>query len=189
MQRRTLTSLGGDGVSLVNKWRRIMEKIIAYQRSKTHDVLLTVMREKNIWSKFEVDMDSRYVPSREVELVRHPAKGNVYEEMLDQLLKGEVDAAFLVPPFDLMAQEAGFVTLEETRFFPNIMGGTLTLTGDFTKTNPEAVQRLIKAVIYGIWFVKKHREESMSLMEKHSRYKNLEHLHYTLERQIELLES
>jgi len=260
-----------------------MEKIIAYQRSKTHDVLLTVMREKNIWSKFEVDMDSRYVPSSEVdidevdhhvragkanlifghhftpyaarvrkggiryscvasisnrcpdalcakpdiktvndvrgkriavqgthprlalcrilslqglnvddgdvELVRHPAKGNVYEEMLDQLLKGKVDAAFLVPPFDLMAQEAGFVTLEETRFFPNIMGGTLTLTGDFTKTNPEAVQRLIKAVIYGIWFVKKHREESISLMEKHSRDKNSKHLHYTLERQIELLES
>ncbi len=29
----------------------------------------------------------------------------------------------------------------------------------------------------------------MSLMEKHSRYKNLKHLHYTLEKQIELLES
>ena len=45
-----------------------MEKIIAYQRSKTHDVLLTVMREKNIWSQFEVDMDVRYVPSSEVDI-------------------------------------------------------------------------------------------------------------------------
>ena len=260
-----------------------MEKIIAYQRSKTHDILLTVMRAKDIWSKFEVDMDARYVPSSEVdidevdrhvregkanlifghhftpyaarvrkggiryscvasisnrcpdaicvkseikvvndirgkriavqgthprlalcrilslqglnadhgdvELVRHPAKGNVYEEMLDQLLKGKVDAAYLVPPFDLMAQEAGFVTLEETRFFPNIMGGTLTLTGDFTKSNPEAVRSLIKAVIYGIWFVKTHREESISIMANYSAQKNPKHLRYTLERQIELLDS
>lgn len=260
-----------------------MEKIIAYQRSKTHDVLLTVMKEKGIWSKFGVEMDSRYVPSsevdidevdhhvragkanlifghhftpyaarvrkggiryscvasisnrcpdaicatpgiksvndlrgkriavqgthprlalcrmlslqglnvddREVELVRHPAQGDIYQQMLDQLLKEKVDAAYLVPPFDLMAQEAGFVTLEETRFFPNIMGGTLTLTGDFTKTNPDAVQRLIKAVIYGIWFVKRHREESMSLMAKHRGDENSKYLRYTLERQIELLES
>ena len=45
-----------------------MEKIIAYQRSKTHDVLLTIMKEKQIWSKFGVDMDARYVPSSEVDL-------------------------------------------------------------------------------------------------------------------------
>lgn len=264
-----------------------MEKIIAYQRSKTHDVLLTIMKEKQIWSKFGVDMDSRYVPSSEVdldevdqhvragkanlifghhftpyasrvrkggiryscvasisnrcpdaicakaaiksvndlrgkriavqgthprltlwrilslqglnvdngevELVRHPARGDIYQEMLERLLKGEVDAAYLVSPFDLKAREAGFVTLEETRFFPNIMGGTLTLTGDFTKSNTEAVERLIKAVIYGTWYVKTHPEESISIVAKYSRDEKLpqngKYFRYTLERQIQLLES
>lgn len=264
-----------------------MEKIIAYQRSKTHDVLLTIMKEKQIWSKFGVDMDARYVPSSEVDLdeidqhvrtgkanlifghhftpyaarvrkggiryscvasisnrcadvvcakpalqsvkdlrgrriavqgthprftlwrmltlegikvddgevefVRHPARGEVYQAMLDQLLKGEVDAAFLIPPFDLKAKEKGYVTLEETRFFPNIMGGTLTLTGDFTKSNPRAVEQLIKAVIYGIWFVKAHPDESISIMAKRAREEKGaqedKYFRYTVDRQIQLLDN
>ena len=264
-----------------------MEKIIAYQRSKTHDVLLTIMKEKQIWSKFGVDMDSRYVPSGEVDLdeidqhvragkanlifghhftpyaarvreggiryscvasisnqcpdvvcakpsvksvkdlrgkriavqgthprftlwrilslqgievdggdvefVRHPARGEVYDEMLDRLCKGTVDAAFLIPPFDLKAQEAGFITLEETRFFPNIMGGTLTLTSDFTKSNLEAVEKLIKSVVYGIWFVKAHPDESISIMARHGADEKAKqdnkYSRYTLEKQIQLLAS
>jgi len=264
-----------------------MEKIIAYQRSKTHDVLLTIMKEKQIWSKFGVDMDARYVPSSEVdldeidqhvragkanlifghhftpyaarakkggiryscvasisnrcpdvvcakptiksvkelkgkriavqgthprltlwriltlagikaddgevEIVRHPARGDVYEEMLDELTRGRVDAAFLTPPSDLKAQESGFVILEESRFFPNIMGGTLTMTGEFTKTNPAAVEKLIKAVIYGIWFVKAHPDESISIMAKRAREEKGaqedKYFRYTVDRQIQLLDN
>jgi len=199
-----------------------MDKILACQRSKTHDIWITIMREKQIWSKFGIDMEARYIPSGEmdhdsvdqhmkegtlnlvfgyhhipyvarakkgsvkytsvasisnkcpdvicvkpsikglkdlrgkriavqgyhprstvwrllnlegisvedgeVEFMKRPASGAVYEGMLDQLKNGEADAAFLQPPYDKRAQEAGYVALEETRFFPNIMGATLTMT-------------------------------------------------------------
>lgn len=264
-----------------------MEKIVAYQRSKTNDVLLTIMKEKEIWSKFGLDLEARYVPSGEVDLdevdqhvkagkanlifghhftpyaarakkdgiryscvasisnrcslvicakppiqsiqelkgkriavlgthprltlwrmltlegikvdegevefVRHAARAEVNQEMLDRLTRGEIDAAYIRPPYDLKAQEAGFVILEESRYFPNIMGGTLTLTGDFTRTNPDAVEKLIKAVIYGIWFVKAHPEESISIMTKdradEKAKQDNRYFRYTLERQIQLLES
>ncbi len=265
-----------------------MEKIIACQRSKTHDILISIMREKEIWAKFGIDLEGRYIPSGEmdhdtvdrhmkegelnlifgyhhipyvarakkgsvrytsvasisnlcpdvicaktsiksirdlkgkriavqgyhprstvwrllalegikvedgeVEFVKRPATGTVYEGMLEQLRNGEVDAAFLQPPFDKKAQEEGFVALEETRFFPNIMGGTLTMTGDFVNTNPTAVEKLIKAVTYGIWFVKTHPEESLSIITKLARDKegaNIddEYFRYAFSRQIEILES
>lgn len=262
-----------------------MEKIVACQRSKTHDILLTIMRERGIWSKFGLDLEARYIPSGEmdhdsldrqlmegkldfifgyhhipyvarakkgsvryvcvasisnqcpdvicakpgikslkdlrgkriavqgyhprstvwrllalegirvedgeVEFVRSPAKGTVYQGMLDQLFKGDVDAAFLQPPFDLHAQEAGFPPLEETRLFPNIMGATLTMMPQFLKTRPEVIEKLIKAVIYGIWFVKTHPEESISILtrEKQDNRANDRDFRYAFERQIQILES
>lgn len=218
-----------------------MEKVVACQRSKTHDILLTIMREKEIWSRFGINLQAEYIPSGEMdhagldqhvregkinlifgyhhtpyvarvqkaavrytcvasisnqcpdvictkpaiksvkdlkgkriavqgyhprstvwrilalegikledgeaEFIESAAKGTVYQGMLDQLVNREVDAAFLQPPFDLKAQEAGFVPLEQTRFFPNIMGGTLTMTPDFIRAKPDLIRSLIKAMI------------------------------------------
>lgn len=260
-----------------------MGKIVACQRSKTHDILLTVMREKEIWSRFGLDLEARYIPSGEVdhdsldrqlvegkldfifgyhhipyvarakkgpvryvsvasisnqcpdvicarpaikslrelkgkrvavqgyhprstvwrllalegiraeedevEFVRSPARGTVYQGMLDQLLKGEVDAAFLQPPFDLCAQQAGFPPLEETRLFPNIMGATLTMMPQFIKSRPEVIEKLIKAVIYGIWFVKTHPEECLSaLSDKREDKASDRDFRYAFERQVQILE-
>ncbi len=265
-----------------------MDKILACQRSKTHDIWITIMREKQIWSKFGIDMEARYIPSGEmdhdsvdqhmkegtlnlifgyhhipyvarakkgtvkytsvasisnkcpdvicvkpsikslkdlrgkriavqgyhprstvwrllnlegisvedgeVEFMKRPASGAVYEGMLGQLKNGEADAAFLQPPYDKRAQEAGFVALEETRFFPNIMGATLTMTGDFAKNNPATVEKLIKAMIYGIWFLKTHPDECLSIITRVAREtegKKIddEYFHYAFRRQIEILES
>ena len=265
-----------------------MDKIVACQRSKTHDILLTIMREKRVWSRFGIDLEARYIPSGEmdhdsldqhmmegkidfifgyhhipyvarakkgavkyicvasisnqcpdvicakpaikslkdlkgkriavqgyhprstvwrllalegirvengeVEFFKSPASGTVYQGMLDQLQKGDVDAAFLQPPFDLRAQEAGFAPLEETRLFPNIMGGTLTMMPDFIKTRPELVEKLIKAMIYGIWFVKTHREECISILtdlasDRQDNKANDKEFRYAFDRQIQILES
>ena len=265
-----------------------MEKIIACQRSKTHDILINIMREKEIWAKFDIDLEGRYIPSGEmdhdtvdqhmkegklnlifgyhhipyvarakkgavqyicvasisnkcpdvlcvkpsiksvkdlrgkriavqgyhprssvwrilmlegikvedgeVEFIKRPASGTVYEGMLEQLRKGEADAAFLQPPFDMQAEEAGFVTLEETRFLPNIMGATLTMLGDFIKTHPATVEKLIKAMIYGIWFLKTHPEECLSILTKLARDNegvkvDDKYFRYAFNRQIEILES
>ena len=44
-----------------------MEKVVACQRSKTHDILLTIMREKEIWSRFGIDLQAQYIPSGEMD--------------------------------------------------------------------------------------------------------------------------
>jgi ABC-type nitrate/sulfonate/bicarbonate transport system substrate-binding protein len=134
------------------------------------------------------------VEKGEVEFAESPARGTVYQGMLDQLIKGEVDAAFLQPPFDLRAQEAGFIALEETRLFPNIMGATLTMTPDFIKAQPESVKNLIKAMIYGTWFVKTNPEECISILTKAARDmedKKAEdkYFRYAFDRQVQILES
>jgi hypothetical protein len=130
------------------------------------------------------------VEDGEAEFIESAAKGTVYQGMLNQLMNGEVDAAFLQPPFDLKAQEAGFVPLEQTRFFPNIMGGTLTMTPDFIKAKPDVVKNLIKAMIYGIWFVKTNPEECISILMKSSRgVEDNKYFRYAFTRQVEILES
>lgn len=61
----------------------------------------------------------------------------------------------------------------------------------FLKTRPEVIEKLIRAVIYGIWFVKTHPEESISVLtrEKQDGKTNDRDFRYAFERQIQILES
>jgi ABC-type nitrate/sulfonate/bicarbonate transport system substrate-binding protein len=57
-----------------------METVLACQRSKTHDILLTIMREKQIWPRFGVDLQAQYIPSGEMDhegLDRHVREGKI----------------------------------------------------------------------------------------------------------------
>ncbi len=108
------------------------------------------------------------VDKGEAEFVRVPASSDALRQLKDFLLEGKVDAAFLSPPFDLEASQAGFRVLEETRFYPNIMGGTLTTTAQWMRNNRETAKNLIKAMVYGIYYLKTHPDDCLDILGSQS---------------------
>lgn len=263
-----------------------LARVRAIQRSKTHDALLAVMKAIGAWERFGIDLESRYVPTGEVdldaldeevlagevdlifghhftpyaamarpaspryvylaslsngcpdalctrpdlaglgelrgrrvavfgthprflvwhllkqhgldadrgevELVSLPGRAESHARMKDLLLQGEVDAAYLSPPFDLEARQAGFRVLEETRFYPNIMGATFTTTAGWARANPDTARNALRAVAYGISYLKRRPDESLAILGRQASLNaasvDAQRVRYIYELQVRALE-
>ena len=81
---------------------------------------------------------------------------------------GQADAALVTPPADLFAQRAGMkvIVLDP---LPMVWFTTMSSGRKFVDSNPEIVQRFLKATCEGIAYFKTHRVESIKIIQ--DRYK------------------
>jgi hypothetical protein len=77
-----------------------------------------------------------------------------------------VDAALVMPPGYLFAEEAGMKVIDVDPL-PMIWYTTVSTSLPFVEKNPELVERFLKGLIEGVHYFKTHRDESIKIIEKY----------------------
>ena len=89
----------------------------------------------------------------------------------EALKKGEVDAAFLSPPYSFLAEADGYVLLADyAEHFPSYPLA-INVNLDFARTQPETVVKYLKAMIRASrWIYEKtNREEAIEMLERNTK--------------------
>lgn len=86
-------------------------------------------------------------------------------EKIAAVAGGKIDAAFVHPPFDLVALDRGLNVLPLPRI-AMIWGITVTTTLPTVAEKTEATEALLKALALGVHFFKTRREETLEILER-----------------------
>lgn len=121
-------------------------------------------RELNIWlflKQHGVDIDAG-----DAEFFKYgdlPSQRFKDKPIYQPILEGEADVAFLLPPYDIYAQEEG---LEVLKFgeMPMIWYVTLASTFSYVEENPEIVDRFLKGFVEGMFYFRQHKRDSVSVI-------------------------
>lgn len=84
---------------------------------------------------------------------------------LNAVSKAEADAIFVHPPFDLKAEKMGLKVINLPQM-PMISGITVTALSPFVTQNKAEIIKLLKTLLFGIWFFKTRREETIDVLRK-----------------------
>jgi hypothetical protein len=84
---------------------------------------------------------------------------------LDMVAQGEVDAAGVDIPFDLIAKKRGLNVLQLPDR-PVIHNTTICASMDFVRQNEEKVIAFLKALVEAIYFFKTHRQEVCEILSR-----------------------
>ncbi len=87
---------------------------------------------------------------------------NVMEQM-DAVLRGEADATFVNPPYELKAKKLGLKVVEIPRL-PMVCGITVTTLSPFAAAHGELIKQVLKVLIHGIWYFKTHKRETIKIL-------------------------
>jgi NitT/TauT family transport system substrate-binding protein len=82
------------------------------------------------------------------------------------LLSGTVDASVLVSPFDVLAQDKGFVPLPFANK-PGVLMGGVSASGKFLANRPDVARRFLHATWKGLQYYKSNRAGSVAVMAKY----------------------
>jgi ABC-type nitrate/sulfonate/bicarbonate transport system substrate-binding protein len=95
------------------------------------------------------------------------AKGLKRQPLWQWVRDGKADAAFLMAPAHLFAQDAGLKVID-IEPLPMIWYTTISSSLPFVEKNPDIVERFLKGMMEGIHFFKTHPDESIDII--HRRY-------------------
>jgi len=98
------------------------------------------------------------------------------------LNSGQVSATLVSPPEDYIAKKMGFNILgdlNDVEYLANV-----AIISKKAEQDPEVVERFLKGLIEGIWFLKTRRDESLKIMQRHLNVKDPEiaeaaYVHYS----------
>jgi ABC-type nitrate/sulfonate/bicarbonate transport system substrate-binding protein len=98
------------------------------------------------------------------------------------LNSGQVSATLVAPPEDYVAKKMGYNILgdlNDVEYLANV-----AIISKKAEQDPEIVERFLKGLIEGIWFLKTRRDESLKIMQRHLKFKDPEiagaaYVHYS----------
>ena len=147
-------SNGGDGIvakKKIESFRDLRGKNVAFQRGLPSEFFLRVLLQQNgmrLEDLHAVDMETAQA-------------GGAF-------LANQLDAAGLWEPWLSKAvSDGGGHVLASTKQYPNLIVDTLAFTGRAVDENPEAVQKIVDAVLRAIDYWKQHPDESNGIMAPH----------------------
>lgn len=97
-------------------------------------------------------------PERDVVMLALGENGN----RLAALTSDGVDAAVLSTPFDIRAQDAGYRLLSRSADLIDLSQSGLGTTAQKIRDNPDEVDRVTRATLKGLEFVKRNRDETIA---------------------------
>lgn len=104
------------------------------------------------------------VPRKDVTIVYIGGSSGAYQA----LVRGSVPAAVLVPPFEALAQQAGFRELADfaTEELGPFLGGGVSVSNKFLRERPNVMARFIRATWRGLRVLKTNRKVSAAILSK-----------------------
>jgi ABC-type nitrate/sulfonate/bicarbonate transport system substrate-binding protein len=94
-------------------------------------------------------------------------------EAFAALKGGSVQAAVLPPPFSTEAKRQGMIELFDfNQSDIEFLGVGLTSTARYVSTRGDAIRRVVRALVEGIWAFKANREAALRAIEKYTRLKD-----------------
>jgi NitT/TauT family transport system substrate-binding protein len=108
-------------------------------------------------------LDRWNIRSEEVQVIQIGSS----QAMLVNLDKGAIDAAILSMPSFFIAAESGYRVLADLAEMDIYsLQNTLSTTRGFLKTRRDETRRFLKGYIEGIAYYKRHRQESLNILQK-----------------------
>jgi NitT/TauT family transport system substrate-binding protein len=92
------------------------------------------------------------------------------------LQSGQVAATLVAPPEDLMAKKMGYNiigSLDDVEYLNNVV-----IVSNKAGQQSEMIDSFLKGFIEGIWFLKTRKAESMQIMSRHLKYKDVDVLEH-----------
>lgn len=89
---------------------------------------------------------------------------------IDSLANGEIDAVCSGPPHWYMAVKMGFHRLPSARDIASWAMGGLATTRKVITERPDVVKRVVRALIKGSEFARMNKEETLSIISRHTIY-------------------
>jgi ABC-type nitrate/sulfonate/bicarbonate transport system substrate-binding protein len=113
----------------------------------------------------DFEFDKRSKPKKNPSDSNEPLKKVRPTALWELIRDGEIDAALIMPPSSLHAEDAG-LKLIDVDPLPMIWLTTLSSSIEFVEKHPDIVDRFLKGVIEGIHFFKTQPEKSIKIIQE-----------------------